>query len=71
LADETFPLLLVNNYIILGSNSEKQNNKIISVCVLLIMIVKSIIANHDMGHKTDNNEDENETMPWIVMQRLG
>jgi hypothetical protein len=32
------------------------------------MIVKSIIANHDMGHKIDNNEDENVSTIWNVYQ---
>jgi hypothetical protein len=68
--DEIFPFLLVKNYIIFGSNFLKQDNKIIIVCVLLIMIVKSIIANHDMGHKIDNNEDENVSTIWNVYQFL-
>jgi len=30
-----------------------------SVCSLSIEIVKSVIVNHYMDHKTENNEDEN------------
>jgi hypothetical protein len=68
LVDEIFPFLLANNYIIFASSFEKQDNKIISVCVILIMIVKSIIVNHNMGHKTNNNEDENVNTIWNVYQ---
>jgi len=37
-------------------------------CALLIEIVKSIIVNHEMGHKFDNNEDENASIAARVYQ---
>jgi hypothetical protein len=44
------------------TNFEIQDNKSMSVCILSIEIVKSIIVNHDMEHKIDNNEDENASI---------
>jgi len=44
------------------TNFEKQKNISTNVCILSIEIVKSIIVNHYMDHKTDNNEDENASI---------
>ncbi len=38
------------------------------VCTLSIEIIKSIIVNHEMGHKIDNNEDENASTVARVYQ---
>jgi hypothetical protein len=37
-------------------------------CALSFDIVKSIIVNHEMGHKIDNNEDENASIVAHVYQ---
>jgi hypothetical protein len=48
------------------TNFEKQENKSTNVCILSIEIVKSIIVNHYMDHKIDNNEDENASIVWCL-----
>jgi hypothetical protein len=70
LVDEMFPLLQKNYtcnlwFKLYKTNFEKQDNKSTNVYVLSAEIVKIIITNHDMDHKTNNNKMKMQTL-WNI-----